>query len=259
MTRPALDGVGVIVTRPQHQSAELVAAIEADGGEVIAFPVIDIVGREATDIADDLRKMPPVDIAVFVSRNAVEHGFAAFSQSDTKIAAVGPATRDAIAALGGTPHIVPEEGFDSEHLLRHADLQDVRDKQIVIVRAQSGRELLADTLRERGAKVENLCVYQRKRHEPSAVESENLASRLHAGGARFVIVMSVDSCKFLLQNLPSDCLDHLRKLTLVAPSARVIQTASELIPGIRTELAGGPQAPDIVGTLVSLAQSGKVQ
>ncbi|MDX1402887.1 MAG: uroporphyrinogen-III synthase [Woeseiaceae bacterium] len=256
MTDAALGGV--LVTRPQSQSAELAAAVEAAGGEAVLFPAIDIIGRETTEIEAELRQLPPVDIAVFVSRNAVANGFPALRDSNARIAAVGPATRNAIEALGGSVHIVPEHGFDSEHLLRHAALKNVRNLHVLIVRGQSGRELLADTLRERGATVNYLCVYERRRHQPSLEEGELLVERLQAGKIRFVVVMSVDSLKCLLESVPPECLDALRQVTLVAPGARVLQTACELIPGIQTELAGGPQAQDIVATLVSLAQSDMV-
>lgn len=258
MSPGGLDGLGVLVTRPKHQAAELTAAIEATGGKVVLFPVIEIAGSELRDIDDELRRMPPPDIAVFVSRNAVQHGWPAFRDHPAKFAAVGPATRDAIEAQGGAVQIYPQDGFDSEHLLQHPEFRDADGKRVVIVRGQSGRELLADTLRQRGATVTYLCAYERKPREPSKQELERLQSALGAGQIHFMVVMSVDSLKSLLEITPLACRDYLQRVTLVAPSARVLQTASELIPGINAELANGPQASDIVETLVSLAQSGQV-
>ena len=54
MTDGPLSGVRVLVTRPAGQADELVAAIEAAGGEVIRFPVIKITGRGAETVAADL-------------------------------------------------------------------------------------------------------------------------------------------------------------------------------------------------------------
>ena len=258
MSDAPLGGCGILVTRPEHQSQDLVAAIESAGGFAIGFPAIDIVGRDSRDIIDELTKFPVPDIVVFVSRNAVVHGLAAVGECGAKIAAVGPATRDAIEQQGVAVDIFPEGGFDSEHLLNHPELEDAGGKQVLIVRGQSGRELLAERLRERGAKVDYLCVYERRPHEPTSAELVRLESALDAKNIRFLIVMSVDSLECLLQIMPARALDALRKVTLVAPSNRVLQTASELIPGIETGLASGPQAPEIVDTLIRLAQSEQV-
>ncbi len=256
MSRAPLAGCGVVITRPEHQSQELAAAVEAAGGDVISLPAIDIIGRGMRDISRDLAGFPAPDIAVFVSRNAVTHGLDAVAKCGARIAAVGPATRDAIEKQGVGVDIFPDGGFDSEHLLAHPALQDVDGKQIVILRGQSGRELLAATLRERGAKVDYLRVYDRRPHQPLPAELENVVSALDAGAIRFVIVMSVESLRCLVNIIPAAALNSLRQATLVAPSTRVLQTASELIPGIETELARGPQAREIVDTLIRLAQSG---
>jgi uroporphyrinogen-III synthase len=205
-----------------HQSQELASAIEAAGGDVLHFPTIDIVGRDIDEIGREFAKLPEPDIVVFVSGNAVAYGLAAVKGKNTRIAAVGPATRAAI-----------------ESALLHDAFQAVHDVNVLIVRGQSGRELLADTLRERGANVDYLCVYDRVQHEPTLAEMENLESALNDGRVRFVTALGL-----------------LRQSTLVAPSTRVIQTASQLLPGITTVLAPGPQATAMVSTLIEASRSG---
>ncbi len=256
MSDGALAGCGVLITRPEHQSHELTAAIDAATGNVFHFPAIDIIGRDINEIQKDFATLPAPDIVVFVSSNAVAHGFTVVKGNNAIIAAVGPATRAAIEAAGAAADIFPEDGFDSEHLLEHAGLQEVSGKNIVILRGQSGRELLADTLIERGANVDYLCVYSRAPHAPAPPELEKLESILHQGRVHFMTVMSVETLELLVQILPSQCLSLLRQSTLVAPSTRVLQTASKLIPGIATVLAPGPQAPTMVKTLIKLWQTG---
>ena len=256
MSEAGLAGCGVLITRPEHQSQELAAGVKAAGGNVFHFPAIDIVGRDRDDIRRELATLPEPDIIVFVSRNAVVHGLAAVKDFDAKIAAIGPATRHAIESDGETVDIFPESGFDSEHLLKHVALQDVDGRNVMIVRGQSGRELLAKTLRARGANVNYLCVYERTPYEPTAAELENLESALVEGRIRFVTVMSVETLEYLVQIIPAQALGLLRQSTLVAPGTRVLQTASELIPGIATVLAPGPQAPTMVDTLIRLRQTG---
>lgn len=256
MSDAGLAGCGVLITRPEHQSQELAAGVKAAGGDVFHFPAIDIIGRDMHDIRQELATLAEPDIIVFVSRNAVTHGLAAVKDCHARIAAVGPATRHAIESAGGTVDIFPEHGFDSEHLLEHAALQDVEGRNVMIVRGQSGRELLAETLRERGANVDYLCVYERTPYQPTPDELENLESALGEGRIRFVTVMSVETLECLVQIMPSQALSLLRRSTLVAPGTRVLQTASELIPGIATALAPGPQAPTMINTLIRLWQTG---
>ena len=250
-----LSGCGVLITRAQHQAHEIKSAIEAAGGNTFLFPAIDIVGRDIDEIGRELAGKPDPDIVVFVSGNAVAYGLAAVKGKNAKIAVVGPATRAAIEAMGVQVDIFPQDGFDSEHLLQHDALQAVAGKSVVIVRGQSGRELLADTLKERGADVHYLSVYDRIPHEPTLADLEDLEFALNQGRIGFVIVMSVETLEALVQIIPAQTLGLLRHTTLVAPSARVLQTASELIPGIATELALGPQAPAMVQTLIRLTQS----
>ena len=58
MADRALQGVGVLVTRPRTQAIELVDAIEARGGDAYCFPVIEIAPREDLEV---LRLAPPFD------------------------------------------------------------------------------------------------------------------------------------------------------------------------------------------------------
>jgi uroporphyrinogen-III synthase len=256
VTDASLSGCGILITRAQHQAHELKSAIEAAGGDTFLFPAIDIVGRDIDEIGRELAELPEPDIVIFVSGNAVAYGLAAVKGKHSKIAVVGPATRAAIETMGVTVDIFPQDGFDSEELLRHDQLQQVDGRNIVIVRGQSGRELLANTLRERGANVHYLGVYERVPHEPTLADLEDLELALNQKSIGFVIVLSVETLVCLVQIVPAQALSLLRHTTLVAPSARVLQTASELIPGIATELAPGPQAPAMVDTLIRLRQTG---
>ena len=256
MNDGGLAGCGVLITRPEHQSKELAAAVEAAGGNAFHFPAIDIIGRDILDIGREFAALNTPHIVIFVSSNAVAYGLPVVKGIETKIAAVGPATCASIEALHVAVDISATDGFDSENLLNHASLQAVEGKNIIIMRGQRGRELLGDTLRERGAKVDYLCVYNRIPHEPTLADLEDLESALNQQRIQFVTVLSAETVEYLVQILPPQSLSLLRKSTLVAPSARVLQTASELIPGIATELVQGPQAPAVVNTLIELRQTG---
>lgn len=246
-----LAGVGVLVTRPVGQSGELVSAIEAADGHSIIFPVIEIVPRSPQDIESDLRRQGQPDIVIFVSRNAVEHGLA--WSGDGTIAAVGPATAAAIEAAARVVDIRPSRGFDSESLLAEPALTAVRGKTIRIIRGVGGRELLASTLRRRGARVDYLEVYARRAPRYTDEEIRGVVRQLEAGDIAVIVVMSVQSFDNLLTLLPDSCHATLAKTPLVTPAARVIKQVSDRLPGCPATLADGPGADEIVRAIARLA------
>ena len=248
-----LAGVGVLVTRPGHQAIELVAAITRLGGSAIEFPAIEIIPRTGDAIAVDANQLLDPDIAIFVSANAVQHGLA-FTGS-AKIAVVGPATAAAIESSTHSVDIRSPAGYDSEHLLAEAELQNVRGKVVRILRGENGRELLADTLRDRGATVEYLAIYKRKTPDYSASEVAALERRWRAGAVNVVTIMSVESLTNLIAILPEWCKDELGRTPLVTPASRVIDATLDRFPGIPTTLARGPRASDIVDAIVNRKQS----
>jgi uroporphyrinogen-III synthase len=250
-----LSNVGVLVTRPAGRARDLVEAIEAAGGSVILFPVLEIETRDSAILGEEQASLPPPDIAIFVSSNAVRFGFRYIPASGVRIAAIGPATRASIEAEGRTVDIYPSGGFDSEHLLQEPELVHATGKAIRIVRADSGRELLATTLRQRGAQVDYLSAYRRLPIRHSDEDLEQLERAWRAGQIHYVTVMSVATLDSLWSALPDYCRMLLPETPLVTPSERVIQTASERIPGIQAILAPGPQAGDMVRAMITALET----
>lgn len=243
-TQSPLSGVGVLVTRPRAQAAELIEAIESKGGTAFCFPVIEIVPRDQDATAADAAALPDPDIALFVSRNAVDHGLA-YAEGAMK-GAVGPTTSAAIVRAGQSVEIQPEQGFDSESLLAQPELQNVAGKQVRIIRGGDGRELLAETLRERGAIVHYLPVYERRRPKKEPSQLTNIEAAWRAGKIHVITVMSVESLKNLTLLLPPWCEQQIGSLRLVTPAARVIKEALDRYPGATAILAAGPQTADMV-------------
>ena len=251
MADAPLAGVDVLVTRPAGQAGELVAAIEAAGGRSILFPVIEIAPRSPQDIEADIAGLADPDIVIFISRNAVEHGLA--WSGDAAIAAVGPATAAAVEAAARVVDIRPAGGFDSESLLAEPVLGDVRGKTIRIIRGNGGRELLATTLRERGAAVDYLEVYARRRPGYTETEIAHVAQQLEAGEIGAVVVMSVESFGNLLALLTEPGRRALAETLLVTPASRVIKEMTDRLPGCSVTLADGPGADEIVRAIAALA------
>jgi uroporphyrinogen-III synthase len=249
MVDTPLADVGVLVTRPAHQAAELVAAIETAGGTAIRFPVIEIVPRSPQDVAEDASGLAEPDVVIFVSSNAVEHGLV-WSGSGA-IAAVGPATAAAIKAAARIVDIRPADGYDSESLLAEPALHDVSGKTVRIVRGNSGRELLADTLRVRGATVDYLSVYARQVPTYAPDEVAALAEHWQDGDIDVTTAMSVESLRNLITLVPDSCRRLLAETPLVTPAARVLKEAQESLPGCPVSLAGGPGADDMIKAIAT--------
>jgi uroporphyrinogen-III synthase len=253
VTETSLHGFGVLVTRPETQAAKLVEAIQSKGGTAILFPAIEIVARDKAAVAAEAAALAKPDVVIFASRSAVEHGL---SHTDgAAIAAIGNGTAAAIQALGETVDIEPGAGFDSESLLQHPALKDVRAKVVRIVRGGDGRELLAKTLRDRGATVTYLAVYDRERPAISLQDREKLEVIWRAGEIHAITVMSIETFTNLTALLPDWCRQQLERVPLVTPALRVIKEIQNLYPSATTILAAGPQAADMLDAIISIHQT----
>ena len=162
-----LQNIGVLVTRPQHQTAKLCAMIEENGGKAIRFPVMEICGIDNDPQLNQLAdRISDFNIAIFISANAVNYGVKLICSrrswpNSLKIAAVGKSSAKALDSLGLIADIFPFEHFNSEALLSLDEMHDVNGKKIIIFRGGAGRELLAETLTRRGANVKYANCYKR--------------------------------------------------------------------------------------------------
>jgi uroporphyrinogen-III synthase len=159
-----LQGARIVVTRPARQAAGLAQQIAALGGKPVMFPAIVILppaDRSALERAQ--RHLAQYDYAVFVSANAVEYGVGDPASWPAHLVALapGPGTVTALAAIGIGDVRVPATTMDSEGLLALPELADVAGKRFVIFRGSGGRELLGESLAERGAQVDYVECYRR--------------------------------------------------------------------------------------------------
>jgi uroporphyrinogen-III synthase len=244
--------VGVLVTRPAAQAGALVSAIEAHGGTPFFFPVIEIRPRHPDDVAAEAHLLEPPDIAIFVSANAVDYGLS--YAADAALYAIGPATAAAIENSGCQTVLRSGSGFDSEHLLEELLNRDVSGQTVRIVRGVGGREMLADTLRARGAHVDYLEVYERRRPEHDNSRIQALCRGLGGGSIGVVTVMSVESLRNLFGFLDAAAMTALATTPLVTPSARVIKEAHNWLTDVTPVLADGPQAEPMLRAIIACSE-----
>ncbi|MCL2657493.1 MAG: uroporphyrinogen-III synthase [Betaproteobacteria bacterium] len=169
MSAGPLSGQRILVTRPARQAAALSAAIEAAGGEALNLPLIEIEPVEDQEGFRALAaELDAFVYAFFVSANAVEHGLAcvrAFRAwpPGPQVATVGPGSAKALHEAGFAKVLAPAERFDSEGVLALPEFAPARiaGQGVLILRGDGGRELLADELRARGARVCCVTCYRR--------------------------------------------------------------------------------------------------
>lgn len=222
----ALAGRTVLVTRPAHQAAALVAAIRAAGGEAFEFPALAIEPVPPGSLREPLAALPETDILIFISPNAAQFGMAAIRAvgalpSSSEILAVGAGTARALRDEG-VERVVTPAGQDSEALLALPSLQSVAGKRVMIVRGVGGRALLGDTLRERGAQVHYLECYRRQRPEADA---SPLLARWQAGGIDAVTITSAEALGNLAALLGESGLPLLAATPLFVPHAKIAESA----------------------------------
>ncbi|MGR9100741.1 MAG: uroporphyrinogen-III synthase [Gammaproteobacteria bacterium] len=222
-----LQGARVLVTRPTEQSGNLCRLIEQAGGVAVRFPVIEIVPIEMP--AAPVNPVEEYRWIVFVSANAVrfalsdKNGFAA--GKNARIAAVGQATAAALRAAGLTVDLVPAAGFDSEALLAAPEMRRVDGLSVLIVRGEGGRELLADELRARGAKVDYLEVYRRTKPQ---IDRQTLAGLKTGDKPDVITANSGESLKNLMELAGEETGKILKSIPLAVVSERIKKTALEM-------------------------------
>lgn len=225
-----LAGLSIVVTRPQAQSAALAEAIAAAGGVPLVLPLLEISAiADVQPLQQAASSLARYALAVFISPNAVEYSLptllaGAVWPKTLRPVAIGQGTVKILATHGISGCVAPQNTFDSESLLTLPELQEtaVRDKRIVILRGDGGRELLADTLRARGAKVD--CVSCYRRSAPAAGFVPWLQA-WQAGELDAVTVSSSEGLRYLLAGLDAEGRDYLQRTPIFVPHARIAESA----------------------------------
>lgn len=223
-----LAGRGIVITRPAQQAQSLAARIRAAGGHPILFPVIEI--RDADDLrafnalVDHLHEF---DLAIFVSPNAVNRALDVIAARRTlpaglAIAAIGRASARALERRGVRGAIAPAHGSDSEALLALPALHDVAGKNVVIFRGEGGRELLADTLSARGARVEYAECYRRG---VPPLDAAPLMDAWSKGELHAFVVTSSEGLNNLISMIGKAGERRLAATPVFVPHPRIAQTA----------------------------------
>lgn len=229
----------VVITRPRAQAEGLARRVAQAGRTAVVLPLLEIHPLpDQSALRETLAGLEQYAMAVFVSPNAVDAAFAHIARwpAGVEVAVVGEGSRAALARHGvtaarATIHCPPDPAFsDSEHLLASLNLDRLRGRRVLIVRGETGRELMADALRDAGALVTTVAAYRRSIPELTP-ELEAQLRALLEGSHQWVITSSeaLRGLAGLAGRLgPGDFVAKLQRQRLIVPHARIEQTARAL-------------------------------
>ncbi len=233
-----LQGLRILISRPEGRNEDLRAALTAAGAEVSVQPLLRIAPLAEDDPRYQQARRLLLDLdhyqqLIFISANAVACGMAVIDglwpqyPVGLRCHAIGAATAAALrewpwpAAALAPPGAESSGAMDSDSLLAQPALQQVAGQRILIVRGCGGRERLAEILRERAARVDYAECYQRCAPEISA---EALQALLDRQRIQLVCLNSGDTLVQFSQRIAAP---RRGDYTLVVPSVRVEQQARE--------------------------------
>lgn len=165
-SRAPLAGKVVLVTRPQGQAGSIEPDVAALGGRCLHLPVVRLASPPSWAPLDAaLSEAATFDWLVFASVNGVRgfkerlraRGADARILGTARVAAIGPATAAALEDIGIVPDLVPAES-NSEGMAA-ALLPTMRRGRVLIVRAESGRDVMRRLLDAAGHSVTEVAAY----------------------------------------------------------------------------------------------------
>ena len=228
----------VIITRPRAQGQDLAQAVAALGRTPVLLPLLEIAPlADQSQLAAALADLPRYALVAFVSPNAIDAAFAHIEQwpRQVALAVLGEGSRAALARHGldaGNATILgplDPTRSDSENLLASLDLAALAGKQVLIVRGDAGRELMADGFRGAGAEVSVVPAYRRS--VPALTPA--LAAQLRAllAAPNDWIITSSEALRGLaglLAQLGNEFVLQMQQQHVIVPHARIAATAQAL-------------------------------
>jgi uroporphyrinogen III methyltransferase / synthase len=210
LERRPLHGRRVVVTRARAQASGLAATLRALGADVVELPAIRIEPHtESDEVRAAVERIGDYALVCLTSPNGARLLFDALAAAGrdaralggapkqrqagereaTIVAAIGPGTARALAERGIVADVVPER-FVAEALVEALALVDVAEKRVLVARAAEARDVLPDALRERGAEVDVVALYETVREEP---EPEMIEAAQTAGYVTFTSSSTVSN------------------------------------------------------------------
>ena len=217
-----LFGRSVVVTRAREQASGLAQELARLGADVIQCPTIEI--RPLPDYAEldaAIERLSEYAWLIFTSVNGVRWFWSRLEAAGKdsralglcRVAAIGPATAEALEARGIRPDFIPEryvaEGV-VEGLLARGGVDGVR---MLLPRAARAREVLPEELRKAGAQVDVISAYETV---PAAARKDEVLERMRTGRLDCVTFGSSSTVENFLSLIPAETLRAHPEVRLAA-------------------------------------------
>jgi len=229
----------VVITRPLEQAGPLAQRVARAGRRAVVFPLLEIHPLpDESALRRTLGALGDYAMVAFVSPNAIHAAMRHVAEwpEQVAIAVVGEGSKAALAGHGITPAnrtvFSPRDvrRTDSQTLLDVLDIEALRGRRVLIVRGESGRELLADALRSQGVEVEQLAAYRRTAPRLDETARAQLQS-LVTEPADWVVTSS-EALRILLQlirdGMGEDGVVKMQQQNIYVPHVRIAETADAL-------------------------------
>jgi uroporphyrinogen III methyltransferase/synthase len=203
LERRPLHGRRVVVTRARAEASGMAATLRELGAEVVELPAIRIESRIESDVVlAAVEVIEEYALVCLTSPNGVRLLFEALEAAGkdaralagATVAAIGPGTARELAAHGIRADVVPER-FVAEALVEALAAVEVEGRRALVARAAEARDVLPDALRERGASVDVVALYETVREQP---DEDAVAA---AQAADYVTFTSSSTVRNLLEAL----------------------------------------------------------
>jgi len=162
-----LSGFRVLVGRARRQARSLSSGLRKLGAQVTEIPFIEIrEPRSYNPLDSALKNLSNYDLLILTSVNGVEAFWQRLKKlrlarkqlTHLEVAAIGPATKEAIAKRGVRVSVMPEE-YVAESVVK--SLRDhVAGKRVLLARAKVARDVIPRQLRDLGAQVDVVEAYE---------------------------------------------------------------------------------------------------
>jgi len=213
-----------LITRPEYEGRVLAEKLTTLGVNSFCQPLFDYHSNQCQKELSKILNVVHQPIIIFISVAAVRFANKALPLSQwpiSKILAVGSATANAVNNLG--LECTSPEVHQSEGLLSLPVLQAVKNQDIIIVRGDGGRELLAKTLKSRGAKTHYFEAYQRIWRQLTP----NIAQHWRQNNVNCIVITSNALLKSVVQ-LTTSSDNYWQNICIwVVASERIAQQARE--------------------------------
>jgi uroporphyrinogen III methyltransferase / synthase len=200
--RRPLQGEVVAVTRARAQASGLAQRLRELGAEVVETPAIRIEPRPVQgELLDAIDRIADYALVCFTSPNGVHLLFDALGAGGrdaralaaATVAAIGPGTAGALLEHGIRADVVPER-FVAEALVEALSGLELDGRRVLVARAAEARAVLPEALRERGAQVDDVALYD------TLAEPLGDAQRVALERATYVTFTSSSTVRFLLDS-----------------------------------------------------------